>query len=85
MERRVVVVDGMRTAFGRNGGSLRGLYTTDLCAKVMQGLLKKQTSSTEGKWMQFSLEAHSMMSTVTTLPATPRSVQAFPMRHQRRF
>lgn len=41
MERRVVVVDGMRTAFGRNGGSLRGLYTTDLCAEAIKGLLKK--------------------------------------------
>jgi len=41
MDRKVVVVDGMRTAFGRNGGSLRGLYTTDLCAQVIKGLLKK--------------------------------------------
>lgn len=41
MERRVVVVDGMRTAFGRNGGALRELYTTDLCAEVIKGLLKK--------------------------------------------
>lgn len=49
MERRVVVVDGMRTAFGRNGGSLRGLYTTDLCAKVIQGLLKKTDLLNRGK------------------------------------
>ena len=41
MDRRGVVVDGMRTAFGRNGGSLRGLYTTDLCAEAIKGLLKK--------------------------------------------
>ena len=34
MNREVVVVDGMRTAFGRLGGSLRSFYTTDLCAAV---------------------------------------------------
>ena len=41
MERKVVVIDGVRTAFGRNGGSLRKFYTTDLCAAVIRGLLNK--------------------------------------------
>jgi len=41
MEREVVIVDGMRTAFGRNGGSLRKFYATDLCAAVIRGLVDK--------------------------------------------
>lgn len=41
MSRNVVIVDGMRTAFGRNGGSLRSFYTTDLIAMTIKGLLKK--------------------------------------------
>lgn len=41
MKRNVVVVDGMRTAFGRNGGALRSLHTTDLCASAIAGLLEK--------------------------------------------
>ncbi len=41
MERKVVIIDGVRTAFGRNGGSLRKFYTTDLCAAVIRGLLNK--------------------------------------------
>ncbi|MBQ3556574.1 MAG: thiolase family protein [Oscillospiraceae bacterium] len=41
MNREVVVVDGMRTAFGRNGGSLRGFYATDLCAAVLRALTAK--------------------------------------------
>ena len=39
--REVVVVDGMRTAFGRLGGSLRSFYTTDLCAAVLKALTAK--------------------------------------------
>lgn len=41
MNRKVVVIDGMRTAFGRNGGSLRSFYATDLCAAVIRGLAGK--------------------------------------------
>ena len=41
MNREVVIVDGMRTAFGRNGGSLRKFYATDLCAAVIRELVKK--------------------------------------------
>lgn len=41
MSRNVVIVDGMRTPFGRNGGSLRSFYTTDLIAMTIKSLLKK--------------------------------------------
>lgn len=41
MNREVVIVDGMRTAFGRNGGSLRKFYATDLCAAVIKALVAK--------------------------------------------
>lgn len=41
MNREVVIVDGMRTAFGRNGGSLRSFYATDLCAAVLRALTAK--------------------------------------------
>ena len=41
MNREVVIVDGMRTAFGRNGGSLCKFYATDLCAAVIRELVKK--------------------------------------------
>ena len=41
MGRNVVVVDGMRTAFGKNGGSLKDFFNTDLCAATIKGLLNK--------------------------------------------
>ena len=40
--REVVVVDGMRTAFGRLGGSLRGFYVTDLCAAVLKASIENK-------------------------------------------
>ena len=49
MDREVVIVDGMRTAFGRNGGSLRKFYATDLCAAVLKGLTRKTGILERGK------------------------------------
>lgn len=41
MNREVVFVDGVRTAFGRRGGSLRDFYPTELSAMAVRGLLEK--------------------------------------------
>ena len=40
-DRRVVIVDGVRTGFGRMGGTLRDIYATDLAAMTVDGLLDK--------------------------------------------
>ena len=39
--REVVIVDGVRTAIGRMGGSLAGSRAEDLAAMVIEGLVKK--------------------------------------------
>ena len=39
--REVVIVDGVRTAIGRMGGSLAGFRAEDLAAMVIEGLVKK--------------------------------------------
>ena len=39
--RNVVIVDGVRTAFGRMGGTIRQFYMSDLAAIAMKGLLDK--------------------------------------------
>ena len=39
--REVVIVDGVRSAFGNFGGGLRTLASVDLAAKVVDGLLEK--------------------------------------------
>lgn len=39
--KEVVIVDGMRTAFGRMGGALRVLTPTELAAKTIRGLCEK--------------------------------------------
>ena len=39
--REVVLVDGMRTAFGKQGGSLKDFHGSQLAVLVAQGLLKK--------------------------------------------
>ena len=39
--REVVFVDGMRTAFGKMGGSLKTLASTQLAAKVVSALVNK--------------------------------------------
>ena len=38
--RNVVIVDGLRTPFGRLGGGLRQFYNSDMGAMVIQALLK---------------------------------------------
>ena len=40
-EREVVLVDGMRTPFGRMGGSLRDFFCSQLGGLALQGLLEK--------------------------------------------
>lgn len=39
--REVVIVDGVRTAFGRMGGTLRDMFSSELAAIGLNGLLKK--------------------------------------------
>jgi len=39
--RNVVIVDGVRTAFGRMGGTIRQFYMSDLASFAMKGLLEK--------------------------------------------
>lgn len=39
--KNVVIVDGLRTPFGRLGGGLRQFYNSDMGAMVIQALLKK--------------------------------------------
>ena len=39
--REVVLVDGMRTAFGKRGGSLKTFYGSELAVLVAKGLLEK--------------------------------------------
>ncbi len=41
MAREVVFVDGMRTAFGKRGGSLKDIYASDLAVKVVKALVAK--------------------------------------------
>ncbi|MCP4714136.1 MAG: thiolase family protein [Deltaproteobacteria bacterium] len=40
-EREVVIVDGMRTAFGRMGGTLKDIYASKLGSLGIEGLLQK--------------------------------------------
>ena len=39
--REVVFVDGMRTPFGKMGGTLKGIYATDLAAMTVKALVEK--------------------------------------------
>jgi len=39
--REIVFVDGVRTGFGRMGGTLKDIYATDLAAMAVRGLLEK--------------------------------------------
>ncbi len=41
MQREVVIVEGVRTAFGRRGGTLKDFLPTDLAALTVRGLLEK--------------------------------------------
>lgn len=41
VKRNVVIVDGVRTAFGRLGGGLKSLYPTELCGITIKGLVEK--------------------------------------------
>lgn len=41
MCREVVIVDGMRTPFGRRGGTLKDIYATDLSVIAVKALLEK--------------------------------------------
>ncbi len=41
MMRKVVFVDGIRTAFGRMGGSLRQFHTSELLGMAIRGLVEK--------------------------------------------
>ncbi len=41
MNREVVLIDGMRTAFGRQGGALKDFFPSDYAAKVVQWLIRK--------------------------------------------
>lgn len=41
MSKDVVIIDGMRTAFGRRGGTLKDFLPTDLAALTIKGLVQK--------------------------------------------
>ena len=40
-KREIVFVDGMRTGFGRMGGTLRDIYATDLAAMTVHAPVGK--------------------------------------------
>ena len=39
--KNVVIVDGLRTPFGRLGGGLRQFHTVDMAAMVIKGVMEK--------------------------------------------
>lgn len=49
MNREVVFVEGVRTPFGRRGGTLKDFLPTDLSALAVNGLLKKTKILEKGK------------------------------------
>lgn len=62
--RNVVIVDGVRTGFGKMGGSLRQFAMSDLAAKAVDGLLEKtqvleRGGKVEGLYMGSALHDHS--------------------------
>ena len=62
--RNVVIVDGVRTGFGKLGGSLRQFGMSDLAAKAIDGLLDKtqlleRGGKVEGLYMGSALHDHS--------------------------
>ena len=48
-QREVVFVDGMRSAFGRMGGTIRDILPSHLAAIVMKGLIEKTKITERGK------------------------------------
>ncbi len=61
--RKVVIVDGVRTGFGKLGGSLRQFSMSDLAAKAIDGLLDKtqlleRGGQVEGVYMGSALHDH---------------------------
>ena len=48
MAREVVFVDGMRTAFGRQGGSLKDFFPSEYAAAVVKALLSKTQLTERG-------------------------------------
>ncbi len=61
--RTVVIVDGVRTGFGKMGGSLRQFSMSDLAAKAIDGLLDKtqlleRGGTVEGVYMGSALHDH---------------------------
>ena len=61
--RNVVIVDGVRTGFGKLGGSLRQFSMSDLAAKAIDGLLDKtllleRGGKVEGVYMGSALHDH---------------------------
>jgi len=62
--RNVVIVDGVRTGFGKLGGSLRQFGVSDLASKAIDGLLDKtqlleRGGKVEGVYMGSALHDHS--------------------------
>ena len=48
-EREVVFIDGMRTPFGRMGGSLRSFFASQLGAFALKGLIEKTKIAEKGR------------------------------------
>ncbi len=64
--RNVVIVDGVRTGFGKMGGSLRQFSLTDLAAKAIDGLLDKtqlleRGGKVDGVYMGSALHDHATL------------------------
>lgn len=64
--RNVVIVDGVRTGFGKMGGSLRQFSMSDLASKAIDGLLDKtqileRGGKVEGVYMGSALHDHASM------------------------
>lgn len=64
--RNVVIVDGVRTGFGKMGGALRQFSLTDLAAKAIDGLLDKtqlleRGGKVDGVYMGSALHDHATL------------------------
>ena len=64
--RNAVIVDGVRTGFGKMGGSLRQFSLTDLAAKAIDGLLDKtqlleRGGKVDGLYMGSALHDHATL------------------------
>ena len=67
--REVVLVDGMRTAFGKRGGSLKTFFGSDLAVLVAKGLLEKTQLLQRGAKPDSIVCGSALTDGATTTPA----------------